>query len=400
MGKDNMADEKACGVIIFKNENDTRKYVVICGVGNYQGYYGFPKGHMEAGETERETAIREVKEETGLDVVLFDDFRTVDEHPLAREGRPNDRKTNVYFLAEYHGQEFVMQKTEVSEIVLMGYDEAMKCLQYEESRRELTEAEEYLRERDSETIDKSMDEFRKDRHMTHQMQLQPEPFDMIKSGEKTIELRLYDEKRRKIRIGDEIVFTNTENGETLTARVLDLAVFDSFEDLYKTLPLLRCGYTEQDIASASPDDMDVYYPKEKQKEYGVVGITIALKSAEFLSYYRLKEELVQFCRKNGLPTSGGKQELTDRIACFLDTGAIMQVNRKRTAKQKVSGITKNSIIESGFVCSELHRAFFKREIGDGFSFNVAFQKWLKENAGKTYTDAIAAYNQGEKGSEC
>ncbi|MBO4767621.1 MAG: ASCH domain-containing protein [Lachnospiraceae bacterium] len=112
--------------------------------------------------------------------------------------------------------------------------------------------------------------------MTHQMQLQPEPFDMIKSGEKTIELRLYDEKRRKIRIGDEIVFTNTENGETLTVRVLDLAVFDSFEDLYKTLPLLRCGYTEQDIASASPDDMDVYYPKEKQKEYGVVGITIAL----------------------------------------------------------------------------------------------------------------------------
>ena len=116
--------------------------------------------------------------------------------------------------------------------------------------------------------------------MTHQMQLQPEPFDMIKSGVKTIELRLYDEKRRKIRIGDEIVFSNTENGETLAVRVLDLAVFDSFEELYKTLPLLRCGYTEQDIASASPDDMDVYYPKEKQKEFGVVGITIALNRYE------------------------------------------------------------------------------------------------------------------------
>ena len=63
--------------------------------------------------------------------------------------------------------------------------------------------------------------------MTHQMQLQPEPFDMIKSDEKTIELRLYDEKRRKIRIGDEIVFTNTENGETLAVRVIDLAVFAS-----------------------------------------------------------------------------------------------------------------------------------------------------------------------------
>ena len=139
-----MADEKACGVIIFINEENARKYLLIRGVGKYQGYYGFPKGHVEPGETEQETAIREVKEETGLDVVLYDDFRTVDEHPLAREGRPNDRKTNVYFLAEYHGQEFVMQKSEVSEIVLMDYDEAMKCLQYEESRRELTEAEEYL----------------------------------------------------------------------------------------------------------------------------------------------------------------------------------------------------------------------------------------------------------------
>lgn len=48
-----MADEKACGVIIYKNENNTRKYVIIRGVGIYQGYYGFPKGHMEPGETEQ-----------------------------------------------------------------------------------------------------------------------------------------------------------------------------------------------------------------------------------------------------------------------------------------------------------------------------------------------------------
>jgi hypothetical protein len=62
------------------------------------------------------------------------------------------------------------------------------------------------------------------------MQLQPEPFGMIKSGVKTIELRLFDEKRRKIRIGDEILFSNTENGETLAVKVLDLSVFDSFEE--------------------------------------------------------------------------------------------------------------------------------------------------------------------------
>lgn len=139
-----MADEKACGAIIFTNEGNVRKYLILRGVGAYQSDYGFPKGHVEEGETERETALREVKEETGLDIVLYDDFRTVDEHALAREGRPNDKKTNVYFLAEYHDQELVAQKSEVSEIVLMDYQEAMRCIQYEESRRELTEAEEYL----------------------------------------------------------------------------------------------------------------------------------------------------------------------------------------------------------------------------------------------------------------
>lgn len=139
-----MADEKSCGAIVFTYVNGVRKYVIIRGTGNYKKYYGFPKGHVEPGETEVETALREVKEETGLDVTLIEGFRTVDEHFLAREGRPNDRKTNVHFLAEYQGQELVAQESEVSEIVLMDYDEAMECIKYEESRRELTEAENYL----------------------------------------------------------------------------------------------------------------------------------------------------------------------------------------------------------------------------------------------------------------
>ena len=139
-----MADEKSCGVIVFTYENNVRKYVIIRGTGIYKEYCGFPGGHMEAGETERETAIREVKEEIGLDVVLYEDFRTVDEHALAREGRPNDKKTNVYFLAEYHEQELTAQRSEVSEIVLMEYGEALESLQYGENKRELTEAEEYL----------------------------------------------------------------------------------------------------------------------------------------------------------------------------------------------------------------------------------------------------------------
>ena len=122
-------------------------------------------------------------------------------------------------------------------------------------------------------------------------------------------------------------------------------------------------------------------------------ITNTLSSKDFREYYYLKEELVQFCRENGLPTSGGKQELTERIAFFLDTGKVQKTKIASARKQNITVITKESIIESGFVCSELHRAFFKKEIGDSFSFNVAFQKWLKSNAGKTYEDAIAAYKE-------
>lgn len=139
-----MADEKSCGAIVYTHVNGIRKYVIIRGTGIYRDYYGFPKGHVEPGETEAETALREVQEETGLDVTILDGFRTVDEHFLAREGRPNDKKTNVYFLAECHDPEIRAQKSEVSEIILLDYNEAMQSLQYEESRRELTEAEEYL----------------------------------------------------------------------------------------------------------------------------------------------------------------------------------------------------------------------------------------------------------------
>lgn len=105
----------------------------------------------------------------------------------------------------------------------------------------------------------------------------------------------------------------------------------------------------------------------------------------------MKEELVVFCRKNGLPTSGGKIELTERIAHFLDTGEVLSVSRKRKSVINIGTITEETIIESNFVCSETHRAFFKEKIGKTFSFNVVFQKWLKNNSGKTYKEAIHAY---------
>lgn len=116
-----------------------------------------------------------------------------------------------------------------------------------------------------------------------------------------------------------------------------------------------------------------------------------LDSKTFRKYYYLKEELIDFCRKNNLQTTGGKIELTDRISRFLDTGErIFKVYDSRRTKI-IDEITLESIIEDNIVCSEKHRAFYKKEIGKSFSFNVLFQKWLKSNAGKTYKDSIEAY---------
>ena len=111
----------------------------------------------------------------------------------------------------------------------------------------------------------------------------------------------------------------------------------------------------------------------------------------FRSYYFLKEELLDFCRKEKLPTSGGKLELIERIAYYLDTGKIIQPQKKSKATSTIEHIRLDTIIEENFVCSQIHRAFFKEHIGKSFSFYVAFQNWLKTNAGKTYQDAIYAY---------
>ena len=118
-----------------------------------------------------------------------------------------------------------------------------------------------------------------------------------------------------------------------------------------------------------------------------------LDSETFKSFYYLKEELVRFCRENNLPVSGGKMELTDRIARFLDTGEVKKTSPKRKSTVNIGTITENTKIEPDIVCSEKHRAFFKEKIGKSFSFNVAFQKWLKSNTGKTYGEAVNAYYQ-------
>lgn len=116
-----------------------------------------------------------------------------------------------------------------------------------------------------------------------------------------------------------------------------------------------------------------------------------LDSNEFRDYYYLKEELIKFCKDNNLQTTGSKIELTNRIIKFLDTGEKEVIKNEKKNKTIIENISLDSIIEPNFICSEDKRLFFKEIIGNSFSFNVMFQKWLKNNSGKTYKDAIDAY---------
>lgn len=105
-------------------------------------------------------------------------------------------------------------------------------------------------------------------------------------------------------------------------------------------------------------------------------------------YYNRKKIKIEELKR-----TGSKSELSERIAVFLESGKRTRAKHKTRKTQSAGEIKPNNIMEENFVCSEKHRAFFKEQVGKSFSFNVAFQKWLKSNAGKTYADAITAYHQ-------
>ncbi len=95
-------------------------------------------------------------------------------------------------------------------------------------------------------------------------------------------------------------------------------------------------------------------------------------------YYNRKKIKIEELKR-----TGSKSELSGRIAVFLESGKRTRAEHKNRKTQSAGEIKPNNIIEENFVCSEKHRAFFKEQVGKSFSFNVAFQKWLKSNAGNS-----------------
>ena len=109
--------------------------------------------------------------------------------------------------------------------------------------------------------------------MLYKMKLNKSPFERIKNGTKTIEFRLYDEKRKqiKVKIGDQIEFSKLPDlQEKLLVNVLKLYREDTFEKLFKKL------YNDEKEIERKVESMHQYYSQEEEKEYGVIGIKIAL----------------------------------------------------------------------------------------------------------------------------
>lgn len=131
--------EKSCGALVYTREDGEIRYVIQRSL---EGVYGFPKGHMEPGETEEETALREIREEAGLTVRLIPGYRETVEYPLPK--KPGTMKRVVYFLAEYENQPLVPQPEEIMSAVLMAYEDAMVVLPYEYQKRMLARARDLL----------------------------------------------------------------------------------------------------------------------------------------------------------------------------------------------------------------------------------------------------------------
>ena len=110
--------------------------------------------------------------------------------------------------------------------------------------------------------------------MIHYMNLVPSAFKKIADGSKTIELRLNDEKRQRIKAQDTVVFNCSSTKDIITAKVSGLHKFSDFEELYKALPLEKCGYTVAELDTAHYTDMEQYYTKEQIEKYGALGIEL------------------------------------------------------------------------------------------------------------------------------
>ena len=119
-----MINEKSAGCIIIENEK-------ILLVKQTSGNWGFPKGHLEKGESETEAAIRETKEETNLDVTILDENKR---YSIEYDTNKGTHKEAVYFLAKKTSNNITRQESEITEIKWFNFEEAIETISFENAK--------------------------------------------------------------------------------------------------------------------------------------------------------------------------------------------------------------------------------------------------------------------------
>ena len=133
-------DEKSCGIILFREENNQRMFLLL----HYpSGHWDFAKGHVENGETEQQTAQRELLEETGIsDIEFIDGYRECMDYRFRNRGKMS-HKVVVYFLAKTNSKE-VQMSHEHRDFTWLPYEESLRRLTFDNARNLLKKAKEVL----------------------------------------------------------------------------------------------------------------------------------------------------------------------------------------------------------------------------------------------------------------
>jgi 8-oxo-dGTP pyrophosphatase MutT (NUDIX family) len=133
-----MKVEKSCGAVLFTVIDGKRRYVLVST--NIGKNCGLPKGHVEGNETEKETALREIMEETGVSAEIVDGFRNQIEYVM-----PNGvMKIVVYFIARFEGQEALSNEPGRSTVMALPFHEAVRAVTFDGVRGVLTAADNWL----------------------------------------------------------------------------------------------------------------------------------------------------------------------------------------------------------------------------------------------------------------
>lgn len=129
--------EKSCGGVMYTHKDGKRMYILIT---NISGHIGFPKGHVEAGESERQTALREIYEETGVTTDIIEGFR--ESYNYLINGFV--KKKAVYFLASFEEKDIQMNIREISEYRLLSFEDAYAILNFKHDKDILKKADKFI----------------------------------------------------------------------------------------------------------------------------------------------------------------------------------------------------------------------------------------------------------------